>query len=84
MATTTVSGTVKNDAGEAVAGATVTAKDTKTEEVVSSTTSNSSGRFTLTETVGGDYVITATKNGVWLNTDLDTSDGVTTKSGLEY
>lgn len=85
MATETVSGTVYDENGKTVAGATVTCKNLNTSEIVATTTSDSSGRFTFTDTVGGNYLITATKSGYSdLTTSLDDQGGVTTKSGLQY
>ncbi len=84
MATEVVSGTVYDDSNKAVSGAAVTCKNLNTETVVATTTSNSSGKFSFTVTVGGDYLFTATKDGETLATSLDNEGGVTTKSGLQY
>ncbi len=67
--TSTVSGTVLDDGGHKVAGAGVSCKDVGTNVTVS-TTSDSNGRFSFTETEGHTYVIAAAKNGVTTSTGL--------------
>jgi Carboxypeptidase regulatory-like domain len=85
MATQTVTGTVYAVNGKAVSGAMVTCKNLNNSKIVASVTSDSSGKFTFTDTVGGDYLITATKSGYEdLTTTLDNTGGMTTKSGLQY
>jgi len=37
-----------------------------------------------TDTVGGNYMITATKDGHTYDTTLDNEGGATSKSGLQY
>lgn len=84
MATETVTGTVYDVNGKAVAGATVTCKNLNNDKIVASVTSNSSGKFSFTDTVGGDYLITASKSGYQdLTTTLDDQGGMTLKSGLQ-
>lgn len=87
MATANVSGTVYDVDGNTVSGATVTLKSVSTDAVVDTTTSNSAGRFTVTETIGGEYLLTATKSGYLdLFTKLDSSDGAASskKGGLSF
>jgi len=84
MATETTSGTVTDDNGNKIAGATVTCENIGTEKIIATTTSDSSGHFSFTDTAGGNYMITATKDGQTYNTTLDNDGEVTSKSGLPY
>jgi len=84
MATETTSGTVTDDNGNKIAGATVTCENIGTGKIVATTTSDSSGHFSFTDTVGGNYMITATKDGHTYDTTLDNEGGATSKSGLQY
>lgn len=85
MATEAITGTVYDESGKAVSGATVTCKNLNTSTTVGTTTSNSSGGFSFTVTVGGNYLVTASKSGYSdLSTSITNTDGVTTKSGLQY
>jgi hypothetical protein len=63
MATETFTGTVYNESNDTVSGATVTCRNENTSEVVATTTSNSSGKFSFEAATGSNYEISASKSG---------------------
>jgi outer membrane protein OmpA-like peptidoglycan-associated protein/tetratricopeptide (TPR) repeat protein len=65
-----VRGAVKDEAGNAVSGAVVEVKDTKTQRVALATVDSSSGTYMMAVKTKNNYVITAKKGGIAFNTKV--------------
>lgn len=65
-----VRGEVKDESGNAVSGAIVEVKDTKTQRVSLATVDSSSGTYMMAVKTKNNYVVTAKKDGIAFNTKL--------------